>query len=130
MVKPVVKRYLPGLQKLLEEDSSTTRVLKSDGAMTSLNLAGELPVNILMSGPAGGVRGVADVVAKNTPYNSLITLDMGGTSTDVAVIVNGSPSVRRETVVDTLTVRAPSVDVRTVGAGGGSITRYIDISQQ
>lgn len=130
MVKPVVKRYLPGLQKLLEEDSSTTRVLKSDGAMTSLNLAGELPVNILMSGPAGGVRGVADVVAKNTPYNSLITLDMGGTSTDVAVIVNGSPSVRRETVVDTLTVRAPSVDVRTVGAGGGSIARYIDISQQ
>lgn len=130
MVKPVVKRYLPGLRKLLEEDSSTTRVLKSDGAMTSLNLAGELPVNILMSGPAGGVRGVADVVAKNTPYNSLITLDMGGTSTDVAVIVNGSPSVRRETVVDTLTVRAPSVDVRTVGAGGGSITRYIDISQQ
>lgn len=130
MVKPVVKRYLPGLRKLLEEDSSTTRVLKSDGAMTSLNLAGELPVNILMSGPAGGVRGVADVVAKNTPYNSLITLDMGGTSTDVAVIVNGSPSVRRETVVDTLTVRAPSVDVRTVGAGGGSIARYIDISQQ
>ncbi|KAK2733748.1 hypothetical protein FQN55_003155 [Onygenales sp. PD_40] len=128
MVKPIVKRYLSGLENLLKDDSSIIRVLKSDGAMTSLNLAGELPVNCLMSGPAGGVRGIADVVAKNTPYKNLITLDIGGTSTDVAIIVDGSPSVRRETVIETLTVRAPSVDVRSVGAGGGSIARYADIT--
>ncbi|KAG5291467.1 5-oxoprolinase [Histoplasma ohiense] len=128
MVKPIVKRYLSGLQNLLKDDSSIIRVLKSDGAMTSLELAGDVPVNCLMSGPAGGVRGIADVVAKNTPFKNLITLDIGGTSTDVAIIVDGSPSVRRETVIDNLTVRAPSVDVRSVGAGGGSIARYVDIT--
>ncbi|PGH12219.1 hypothetical protein AJ79_04399 [Helicocarpus griseus UAMH5409] len=128
MVKPIIKRYLSGLENLLKDDSETIRVLKSDGAMTSLDLAGQLPVNCLMSGPAGGVRGIADVVAKNTPHKNLITLDIGGTSTDVAIIVDGSPSVRRETVIETLTVRAPSVDVRTVGAGGGSIARYADIT--
>lgn len=64
------------------------------------------------SGPAGGVRGVADVVAKKTKYRNLITLDMGGTSTDCALISNGSPALRRETAVDSLTVRAPSVDVQ------------------
>lgn len=128
MVKPIVKRYLSGLQSQLKDDSSTIRVLKSDGAMTSVALAGELPVNCLISGPAGGVSGIAGAVAKNTPHKNLITLDIGGTSTDVAIIVDGSPSVRRETVIDTLTVRAPSVDVRSVGAGGGSIARYADIT--
>lgn len=96
--------------------------------MTSLYFAGELAVNSLMSGPAGGVRGIADVVAKIKQHKNLITLDIGGTSTDVAIIVDGSPSVRRETVIETLTVRVPSVDVRSVGAGGGSIARYDDIT--
>ncbi|KAH8661657.1 putative hydantoin utilization protein A [Tricladium varicosporioides] len=128
IVKPVVKKYLANLQKLLAEDSETIRILKSDGGLTTLDLAGELPVNILMSGPAGGVRGVADVVAKKTKYCNLITLDMGGTSTDCALISNGSPALRRETAVDSLTVRAPSVDVQTVGAGGGSIAQYIDLT--
>lgn len=80
------------------------------------------------SGPAGGVRGVADVVAKKTRYRNLITLDMGGTSTDCALIANGEPTLRRETAVDSLTVRAPSVDVRSVGAGGGSIARYVELT--
>ncbi|KAK8081970.1 hydantoin utilization protein A [Apiospora saccharicola] len=128
VVKPIVKRYMDGLQKLLLQDSKTIRILKSDGALTSLSLAGELPVNLLMSGPAGGVQGVVDVISKQTPYKNLITLDMGGTSTDVALIVDGKPALRRETVVDTLTVRAPSVDVRTVGAGGGSIARFTDLT--
>ncbi|KAK8089195.1 hypothetical protein PG997_004156 [Apiospora hydei] len=110
VVKPIVKRYMDGLQKLLLPDSKTIRILKSDGALTSLSQAGELPVNLLMSGPAGGVQGVVDVISKQTPYRNLITLDMGGTSTDVALIVDGKPALRRETVVDKLTVRAPSVD--------------------
>ena len=50
---------------------------------------------------------------------------MGGTSTDVALIADGKPALRRETIVDKLTVRAPSVDVRTVGAGGGSVARTL-----
>lgn len=59
LVKPIVKKYLANLKNLLAEDSDTIRILKSDGGLTTIDLAGELPVNILMSGPAGGVRGVA-----------------------------------------------------------------------
>jgi 5-oxoprolinase (ATP-hydrolysing) len=129
LVKPVVQTYLSNLATLLAGDGDVIRILKSDGGLTSLDLAGELPVNILMSGPAGGVQGVADVVTRNTPYKNLITFDMGGTSTDVALIYQGKPQLRRETVVGELTVRSPAVDIRTVGAGGGSIAKYMDISE-
>jgi 5-oxoprolinase (ATP-hydrolysing) len=129
LVKPVVQTYLHNLSEVLAAESETIRVLKSDGGLTSLTLASELPVNILMSGPAGGVRGVADVVARSTPYQNLITLDMGGTSTDCALIYNGQPQLRRETVVGSLSVRAPAVDIKTVGAGGGSITTYMELTE-
>lgn len=128
IVKPVVKKYMTNLTKLLSEDTDTIRILKSDGGLTSGELASQLPVNILMSGPAGGVVGVTDVISKNTPFTNLITLDMGGTSTDCSIIPGASPAVRRETVVGPLTVRSPSVDVRTVAAGGGSIANYNAIS--
>ncbi|KAF2091396.1 hypothetical protein K490DRAFT_30814 [Saccharata proteae CBS 121410] len=124
VVKPIVKRYMKGLQNLLSNDTDTIRILKSDGDLTSVDLAGEQPVNILMSGPAGGVIGVGHVISKNTPFKNLITLDMGGTSTDCALIPGTNAVLRRETVVGPLTVKAPSVDVRTVGAGGGSIANY------
>ncbi|OQE18380.1 hypothetical protein PENSTE_c018G08039 [Penicillium steckii] len=129
LVKPVVQTYLQNLSEALAKESETIRVLKSDGGLTSLILASELPVNILMSGPAGGVKGVADVVARGTPYKNLITLDMGGTSTDCALIYNGQPQLRRETVVDNLSVRSPAVDIKTVGAGGGSITTYMELTE-
>ena len=108
VVKPVVKRYMKNLQTMLEADTDVLRILKSDGDLTSVNIAGELPVNLLMSGPAGGVRGVSHLVANNTPYKNLITLDMGGTSTDCALLNNGETLIRRETHVGPLTVRAPS----------------------
>jgi 5-oxoprolinase (ATP-hydrolysing) len=124
VVKPEVKKYLMGLQNKLSDDTPIVRILKSDGGLTDLGLAGELPVNILMSGPAGGVRGITSVIAKATEHKNLITLDMGGTSTDVALIANSQPSLRRETVVGDVTVRSPSVDVRTIGAGGGSLAFF------
>ena len=129
VVKPVVKRYLHNLEGLLKEDTNILRILKSDGDLTSVDLAGQTPVNILISGPAGGVKGVASVVAKNTPYKNLITLDMGGTSTDCALVPDSVPSVRRETVVGSLTVKCPSVDVHTVGTGGGSIAVYNEVTK-
>lgn len=129
VVKPVVKKYLQNLESLLTEDARTIRILKSDGHLTSLDLAGKTPVNILMSGPAGGVQGASHVIARKTPYQNLITLDMGGTSTDCALIPNSVPSIRRETVVGPLTVKAPSVDVHSVGAGGGSIAFYNDLTK-
>jgi 5-oxoprolinase (ATP-hydrolysing) len=129
IVKPVVKKYMKNLQKMLANDTDTLRILKSDGDLTSVDLAGETPVKILMSGPAGGVKAVSHLVAKNTPYSNLITFDMGGTSTDCALLSGSDAIIRRETEVGHLSVRAPSVDVRTVGAGGGSIAMYNDFSK-
>ena len=80
----------------------------------------EHPVNILMSGPAGGVTG-ALWVGKNAGIKNILTLDVGGTSTDVALIENLEPRRVRTTEVGHLAVRASSLDVKTVGAGGGSI---------
>jgi N-methylhydantoinase A len=77
-------------------------------------------VNLLMSGPAGGVTGALWFSGK-AGHDDVLTFDMGGTSTDVALVQNGRARIRRETRVGDVTVRAPSVDVRTVGAGGGSI---------
>jgi len=73
-----------------------------------------------MSGPAGGVTG-AIYFCERAGFDNILTFDMGGTSTDVALIQNAKARVRRETIVGDVRVRAPSVDVRTVGAGGGSI---------
>ncbi|PYH66610.1 hydantoinase/oxoprolinase [Aspergillus vadensis CBS 113365] len=129
LVKPVMQNYLRELSEQLASETEAIRVLKSDGGLTSVGLAGEFPVNILMSGPAGGAKGVADAVARSTPYKNLITLDMGGTSTDCALILEGKPRIRRDTVVDTLTVRAPAVDIHTVGAGGGSIATYMEVTE-
>lgn len=130
IVKPVVKRYMENLQSKLSEVTDIIRILKSDGDLTTCHLAGELPVHILMSGPAGGVKAVSHLVAKSTPYKNLITFDMGGTSTDCALLHGSDAIIRRETNVGPLTVKAPSVDVRTVGAGGGSLAFYNDFTKQ
>ena len=81
-----------------------------------------------MSGPAGGVIGAA-WVAEQAGYKDFLTFDMGGTSTDVALVQNLTPRIGRETTVGDLTVRATSVDVRTVGAGGGSIAHVPLLTQ-
>jgi N-methylhydantoinase A len=81
-----------------------------------------------MSGPAGGVTG-ALWVCTQAGFDNLLTFDMGGTSTDVALIENGEPRVRRETRVGNVTVRASSLDVRTVGAGGGSIAKVPELTK-
>src|SRR6202035_4107111 len=77
---------------------------------------------MLLSGPAGGVAG-ALWVARQAGFDNVLTLDMGGTSTDVCLIERGEPRVRRETMVGNVTVRVSSLDVRSVGAGGGSIAK-------
>ncbi|KAK7046636.1 Hydantoinase/oxoprolinase-domain-containing protein [Favolaschia claudopus] len=128
MVRPKVEKYLDSLHAALGE-SFTIRILRSDGGLTSVDLAKEFSSNLLYSGPAGGVAGVAGIIAQKTRYKNLLTFDMGGTSTDVCLIQNGIPSLRRETTVGDLTVRAPSVDVRTVGAGGGSIAHVPEVTK-
>jgi N-methylhydantoinase A len=122
-VRPEVSTYINNLQKSLEEtmgDHLQLSILRSDGGLASSRGAAESPVNLLLSGPAGGVTG-AIYFCSRAGYDDILTFDMGGTSTDVALIQNSKARIRRETRVGDVTVRAPSVDVRTVGAGGGSI---------
>jgi N-methylhydantoinase A len=121
-VKPVVARYLSSLENQFAKRGLRPRLkmLRSDGGLMSLATAKGKPVNMLMSGPAGGVAG-ALWAANQADYRNVLTLDMGGTSTDVALIEGGSPRTRRETMVGDVSIRASSLDVRTVGAGGGSI---------
>ncbi len=121
-VRPVVSRYVSNLRKKLAVAGMAGKLslLRSDGGLMSAQKAEEHPVNILMSGPAGGVTG-ALWVAKNAGFKNILTLDVGGTSTDVALIENLEPRRARTTEVGHLSVRASSLDVKTVGAGGGSI---------
>ncbi len=121
-VAPEVATYIRRLQASLEALMGNVQlsILRSDGGLASSRAAADSPVNMLMSGPAGGVAG-ATWFTRRAGYENVLTFDMGGTSTDVALIQNSKPRVRRETRIGDVTVRAPSVDVRTVGAGGGSI---------
>jgi N-methylhydantoinase A len=129
-VRPTVAKYLGNLESKLNSEKITAKfkVLRSDGGLMSFGVAEEAPVNLLMSGPAGGVTG-ALWVCQQAGFQNLLTFDMGGTSTDVALIENGDPRVRRETRVGSVTVRASSLDVRTVGAGGGSIARVPELTK-
>ncbi|KAF7312236.1 putative hydantoin utilization protein [Mycena indigotica] len=129
-LKPTVDTYLHHLLASLQGKTEHLRILRSDGGLSSVALATRYPVTLALSGPAGGVSGVVTSIAAQTKYKNLITLDMGGTSTDVALIQNATPQLRREThIADIVVVRSPCVDVRTVGAGGGSIAHVPKVTK-
>ncbi len=129
-VQPQVKRYISTLRDQLREGGITGElsILRSDGGLSAAKAATTNPVTMLLSGPAGGVTG-AVWTAEQCGYKDLITFDMGGTSTDIALVQDLNPRIGRETKVGDLTVRASSVDVRTVGAGGGSIAHVPELTR-
>ena len=129
-VRPAVSRYVANLERELTNWGSQAKLslLRSDGGLMSAEKSRNAPVNLLMSGPAGGVAG-AVWIAKNSGHANVLTLDMGGTSTDVALIEDYQARLRRETSVGHLTVRASSLDVKTVGAGGGSIASVPELTK-
>ncbi|UAJ08939.1 hydantoinase/oxoprolinase family protein [Glacieibacterium megasporae] len=129
-VRPVVGRYVRALRAKLREAGMTGRIalLRSDGGLMSSEKAEEHPVSLLMSGPAGGVAG-ALWVGRNAGLSNILTLDVGGTSTDVALIENLEPRRTRTTEVGHLSVRASSLDVKTVGAGGDSIASVPELTR-
>jgi len=129
-VRPRVSRYVANLKQKLERETKSVKlhILRSDGGLASAVSSEQFPVNLLMSGPAGGVTG-ALWVALQAGFRNLLTIDVGGTSTDVALIQDGDPRLRRETTVGDVTVRAPSVDIRSVGAGGGSIAHVPELTK-
>jgi len=123
-VRPRVSNYVRNLKNELEKAGMRAQMnlLRSDAGLMSFEKAQESPVNLLMSGPAGGVAG-ALWGCLQAGFKNLLTVDVGGTSTDVALIQNGEPRVTRDTECGDLKVRATSLDIRTVGAGGGSIAQ-------
>ena len=129
-VQPEVSRYVRNLDTSLHDKgiSAPLSILRSDGGLVQADKAAEDPVSLLLSGPAGGVTG-AVWFAQQAGYSDFLTFDMGGTSTDVALVLDGKPRIGRETKVGDLSVRATSVDVRTVGAGGGSIAHVPELTK-
>ncbi len=129
-VQPQVAKYVANLENQLDKSDVQGElfILRSDGGLVSASTAADNPVALLLSGPAGGVAG-AVWVAEQTGYPDFLTIDMGGTSTDVALVQALTARVGRETTVGDLKVRATSIDVRTVGAGGGSIAHVPQLTQ-
>jgi len=129
-VRPVVSRYVRNLRERLRamRMDGQLSLLRSDGGLMSSEAAEGHPVSLLMSGPAGGVTG-ALWVAGHAGLKNILTLDVGGTSTDVALIENGEPRLARTTVVGHLSVRVSALDVKTVGAGGGSIAKIPSLTR-
>jgi len=119
-LKPVIADYVAGLQKALE--GKGLLIIQSNGGVLSPARIVDDPIRTIISGPAGGVI-AARRIAGLKNYNNLITLDMGGTSTDVSVIKEGEITLSREGTVEHLPIRLPMIDIATVGAGGGSIAR-------
>ena len=160
---PVMSSYLSEIERIAESHSrrasarpksaarasnaSRVRIMQSSGGVLSAGAASHAPVRTILSGPAGGVLG-AQYVAELAGYSRIITLDMGGTSTDVALMNSGrtgfslsgpqsaakgdrlkpvlpaSLATTTESVVSGMPVAVPMLDIHTVGAGGGSIARF------
>jgi len=122
--RPTVIEYLEDLDESLAAAGSTAQmnVVRSDGGLMSSRAAQSRPVELALSGPSGGVVGAATIAStKGVP--DVLTLDMGGTSTDVSLVEGGTPETTRQTKVGYREFKSRSVDVNTVGAGGGSIAR-------
>jgi N-methylhydantoinase A len=121
-VKPVVRGYLEHLRDELEARGFTGRALvsRSGGGAMTFEAAAQQPAHLVLSGPAGGVIGAAAFAAAVDEPN-LVTIDMGGTSLDVSLIVAGAPTTQNEATLEGLPISLPSLNIRTIGAGGGSI---------
>ena len=121
-VQPVIDGYLRRFESQLVKQNFGGRfsVMQSNGGRLPVAGMSKNAITSLFSGPAAGVMGAVRQ-ASLSGYGNLITLDMGGTSTDVCLVVDSKPSLSGETEVDGLPIRTPVLDIVTVGAGGGSI---------
>ncbi|GGS70311.1 hydantoinase/oxoprolinase family protein [Nonomuraea spiralis] len=116
-VKPAMRGYIAGLSNRLGMPFS---VMKSNGGVLSAREVVNQPITTVLSGPAAGALGAA-LIASTAGHPSVITLDGGGTSTDVAVVIDGEPSLTTEGSVGRYPCKIPMIDIVTVGAGGGSV---------
>ncbi|MEO7969848.1 MAG: hydantoinase/oxoprolinase family protein [bacterium] len=117
-LQPLMGNYL----RRLEKNTPRLRVMQSSGGSISAQVAAAEPVRTILSGPAGGVVGALQT-AHAAGLQKIITFDMGGTSTDVALCERDGVRMTNEAIVAGLPVAVPAMDIHTVGAGGGSIAR-------
>lgn len=131
---PVMHRYLTTLEEgLRAKDSASSlkigsdvpiMIMESSGGVMTAKAAREKPVYTALSGPAGGVV-ASTFIGRLTGFQNLITIDMGGTSTDISLILNGKPILTSEGTIAGIPIRVPIIDINAIGAGGGSIA-WID----
>lgn len=124
---PVMDHYLGTLEALLRDsgglaapDETPITVLEASGGLLTVEAARRKPVHTVLSGPAGGVVASARL-AGLCGIERIITMDMGGTSTDISVIIAGRPQVTSEAALEAIPIRIPVIDINAIGAGGGSI---------
>ena len=124
-LQPVMSRYLRTLEDGVRADApgAALGINQSSGGLMSAPRARRFPVRTALSGPAAGAVGALDV-ARREGIADVITLDMGGTSADVALMRGGMPGLAFERAVEGFPVRLPSLDITAVGAGGGSIAWF------
>lgn len=124
LLKPVISSYLERVEERLQNAGVNAQLylVQSNGGLTSPKDAATLPVRLLLSGPAGGATAMA-ILAKQHGIKNLIGLDVGGTSSDISLVSDGRVDESQESSIDGLPIRMPMIEIRTIGAGGGSIAR-------
>jgi N-methylhydantoinase A len=129
-VRPKVATYIRTLEQELTGIGATAdvNILRSDAGLMTTAEATRNPIYGILSGPSGGVAG-ALYVARKAGFDDILAFDMGGTSTDVALCQNGEPTIGRETSISHFRIKVPSVNVHTVGAGGGSIAHVPELTR-
>jgi N-methylhydantoinase A len=123
-VMPIVERYLQRIVTSLRGAGVNTglNIMQSNGGVMTAEAAGQKSVHTVLSGPAAGVLGGIEL-SKMAGFENLITIDMGGTSFDVSLAHRGVPSFSTETDIGGHPIKIPMIDIKTLGAGGGSIAR-------
>ena len=125
-VKAGLDRYLASMESDLQSAGipATLQIMQSRGGVCSARVARQRPIRLFLSGPAAGVVGARES-GQSVQQQNLITVDIGGTSSDIALIANGELVIRPEGLLDGFKIRVPMVDVNSIGSGGGSIA-WID----
>lgn len=123
---PVMARYIDSFRNKVAEMGIQVRpyITQSNGSIISIDEARNMPVRTALSGPSSGVV-AAKHIARLCGEAQIVTFDMGGTSADICLLADGEPNYASEKTIEGYAVRIPMIDIKTVGAGGGSIA-YID----
>jgi N-methylhydantoinase A len=126
-VQPIMSRYLRNLEQKLTKGEAASKLLvtQSNGGLMTVDAATRYAVNTVRSGPAAGVIAAA-FIGSQAGFPNVVSCDMGGTSLDASLVVDGKVTIAAETMIDyRIPVRVPMIDVHTIGAGGGSVA-WID----